>query len=160
MTTKEMIEKLNNMDLEVKRVNSELISVIKRDNQKSREVAHVSTNKMYQLSIIFNDFETYVEDNIQKEVFDVLYEYSTTPVHERGNNRYFQYQLKIFAMKEKDYFYRRSWLTYDCDACDFLLSTRENDMMTVFEEGDPILGGVINLDLFDAIEVDENGNEK
>lgn len=93
----------------------------------------------------------------QRKLFNAVTKYAATPIKERDPKRYFRYTLKSIADYSKqdvDFLnYRKSkgyWILGDYQQTD--------EWQTIFEENDPLLNDV-NLEMFEAIEVDAEGNE-
>lgn len=88
----------------------------------------------------------------KKELLKIITEYSLTPIEER--KRYFVYRLKYVSDQDCYHYYLRYEECIDV----FSLENIGFPPLTVFEENDPRLDKV-NLEMFEAIEVDKGGNK-
>lgn len=150
MTTDEFkreIEKLGLIFVDVG-VNSPRYFV---ESEKGSMYAEVSYVREYEMKIYGGTLEK------RKKLFQILAEYTSTPITEREPKRYFQYRALFF--KDTSLV---GWLNYNRDLKYFSVDTRYIDELerfqTIFEENDPLLNDV-NLEVFEAIEVDKDGNE-
>lgn len=103
------------------------------------------------------DRATFSNQEKQRKLFDAVTKYAATPISEREPKRYFKYRLKPISNEFDGFLY---YLNYDADFCVFFLKSGNvsGKFQTIFEENDPLLKGV-NLKLFVAEEVDQEGNE-
>lgn len=94
----------------------------------------------------------------RKKLAKVVIAYAMTPISEREPKRYFRYRLKPIAgycQRDDNEFLnygKREGYWFLDDSC------QAGRWQTIFEENDPVLNDV-NLEMFEAIEVDQKGNE-
>lgn len=99
-----------------------------------------------------------MERNKKEVLYKTLTEYAATPIEGRVPKRYFKYRLKPIAgyCQRSD----AEFLNYGKREGFWFLdySGQSKRWQTIFEENDPKLDEVI-LEMFEAIEVDKEGEE-
>lgn len=111
-------------------------------------VAKIDEENTFSMDTFFVGFD-YLQDARQHQLFTILTEYASTPIKERQEKKY-MYLLKCFSENEKNCLY----LTYDRHNEFFTLDYQDTDMQLTFKENDPLLK-IVNLDIFEKIEVEE-----
>lgn len=157
MTTEELFEQLKKHGFD-----------IRKENELACNIYYIFYKELYCVQLFPNlEFEgTFVMTSgfkgLKRERKEVLYktltEYAATPIEERTPKRCFKYRLKPIA----GYCQRNDteFLNYGKrEGYWFLDNSGQSDRwQTIFEENDPVLNDV-NLEMFEAIEVDHEGNE-
>lgn len=153
MKTNELIKKMETIGLDARLVlagDSERVRV----SSDSHAIAFVSTKEVFKISCCddFSDL-TVSEKSI---VFNALVEYASTPIEEREEKKRYKYRLKDIAPNANK---AQMYLNYGRGEDSFYLDSETDGWgpVVIFEEDDPLLESV-NLDMFDKIEVDEDGN--
>lgn len=116
--------------------------------EKYRELANVSMQVEGRAELI----DVYGN----KALLDLIVKYIETPISERGDKRYFQYRLKSIAKHSN-----QRWLNYNQHSKQFGLGDKKvinERYKAIFEENDPLLNEV-NLNMFDTVETDIEGND-
>lgn len=157
MTTEELFEKLKKHGFDIRRdtkVLGEFYYIFYKKLCCARLFPSLDFDKTFILAGGFTDLE-----RSKKEVlYKTLTEYAMAPIEERNPKRYFKYQLKSFA--ENLNLGECYWLNYNISSQMFNLDDEvtTDRYQTIFEENDQLLDGV-NLEMFEAVEVDVEGNE-
>lgn len=156
MTTDELFKKLKKHGFD-----------IRKENELACNIYYIFYKELYCVQLFPNlEFEgTFVMTSGFKDLkrgrkealYKALTEYAATPIEERTPKRYFRYRLKPISNIVDSLLY---YLKYDAHFCVFVLESIDvcNDFEVIFEEDDPLLKDV-NLKLFVAEEVDQEGNE-
>lgn len=157
MTTEEFIKKVIELGYKCGETDSVIMICTKKygENEEGyREVAIVSKVVQGRVEII-----NAVDD---VTLMTQIVKFIATPIEERKRKfkRRFQYRLKSIS----EHYCKRNkeetiWLNYSGGG-DYFLDTRSQtaNCQTIFEKNDPLLNNV-NLEMFEAIEVDKHGNE-
>lgn len=153
MKTNELVTKLVDMGLEVTRLD-DLIRVTK----DGVAYAEVLTERMYTLDTLRCGPDS-LEENTEHKLLKVLFEYASTPIEEREEKKRYLYHLKDIADATTGCHKHGRFLNYCASEDAFTIANKNesSSYKTIFEEDDPLLERV-NLDMFDKIEVDEDGN--
>lgn len=157
MTRDELFEKLKKHGFDIRRdtkVLGDFYYIFYKKLCCARLFPSLEFDKTFILAGGFTDLER----NKKEVLYKTLTEYAATPAEGRNPKRYFKYKLKPFA----GYCQRNDaeFLNYGKrEGYWFLDNSGQSDRwQTIFEENDPVLNGV-NLEMFEAIEVDQEGNE-
>lgn len=153
MTTEELKYELESLGLRLCNYNKKF-SYYTIEDENWNIIARVSYKYLYSVEI--SDF--YGNSEKQEKLFNVLTKYAMTPIEERTSKRYFKYKLKSFAdnLCENEYVFlnylinKNRWFLGD--------GRKGNICQVIFEENDPLLE-LVHLEMFEAIEVDKEGNE-
>lgn len=156
MTRDELFEKLKKHGFDIRRdteVLGEFYYIFYKKLCCARLFPSLDFDKTFILAGGFTDLER----NKKEVLYKTLTEYAATPIEERTPKRYFRYRLKPISNIVDSLLY---YLKYDAHFCVFVLESIDvcNDFEVIFEEDDPLLKDV-NLKLFVAEEVDQEGNE-
>lgn len=163
MTRDELFEKLKKHGFDMRRdtkVLGDFYYIFYKKLCCARLFPSLDFDKTFILAGGFTDLER----NKKEVLYKALTEYAATPIEERNPKRYFQYRLKPIAGNKTSADLLVFWGYLGFKKCTnrFSLGTQYEDIdegwRTIFEENDPLLNEV-NLEMFEAIEVDAEGNE-
>lgn len=153
MTTEEFKKELKELGLSLHSYSTDFqYCYIEDENGNGNVYAQVDYAREY-VSTIGTE-KTFSDPEKQRKLFNVVTKYSATPIEERASKRYFKYRLNPIAEKAIDRYLSFS----DCFKIFDVQTWGMSEERKIFEENDPLLDGV-NLEMFEAIEVDREGNE-
>jgi hypothetical protein len=130
MKTKEFIEKVEELGFEVMEGKNSSERWIELFDSNCYAVSKVSTEYICEIVTTFNEF-TNLQKDLKKQLFELLVEYSSTPIEEREEKKKYYLKHKFLTNRFRD-----CYLNYKTKYDDYILSDnkKEEDYKTQFTE--------------------------
>lgn len=109
MKTKEFIEKVEELGFEVMKGKCNSERWIELFNSNCCAVSRVSTEYICEIVTTFNEF-TNLQKDLKKQLFDLLVEYSSTPIEEREEEKKYYLKHKFLRNDHDKYYLNDNYL--------------------------------------------------